>query len=129
MKKAAPWWQRFQVVGYVAGGLIALATAGGVLRSCVIEGSKTLTVNDRVEAAEQKNELQDDAILELKKSNEVWQQIYQQQQSQMQQQYQAPPNARVRNVWEEQNPDGSWWCCDAETSDCNDPYSPPWYRC
>ena len=61
--------------------------------------------------------------------NRQQQQLQQTQQSQMQQQYQAPPNARVRNIWEEQNPDGSWWCCDAETSDCNDPYSPPWYRC
>ena len=104
--KRLPWWQNFQVVAWVVGGLTALGTVAVVT-------AKYIELPTKVEAAEQKNELQDDAILELKKSNEVWQQIYTQQQQQQQQQV---PNQPAPQGFEwRQDDQGNWYCQGAET--------------
>ena len=104
MAKPKPWYQNLQVVAWAVGGLAALGTA-------TVVAARYITLPDRVEASEHRNELQDNAILELKKTNEVWQQIYQQQQ-------QAPNQAapRIQRIWdtEEQRyycDDGQqqWW--------------------
>ena len=112
--KRLPWWQNFQVVAWVVGGLTALGTVAVVT-------AKYIELPTKVEAAEQKNELQDDAILELKKSNEVWQQIYTQQQQQQQQQVpnqayppQHPTDEILNYEWK-QDAYGNWYCQGAET--------------
>ena len=93
-KSKPPWWELFlkywqplfAMGGLLIGGIVFLAT-----------------LNPRVIAAEKKNELQDSAIIELKKSNEVWQEIYQQQK-------QRPQPA----VWIEEDERGRLVCSDGQ---------------
>ena len=71
-KRTLPWWQ---LPALVTGGVAAVGTLG----TLAVNYATYASLPSKVEAGEQRNELQDNAILELKKSNEIWQQIYQQQ--------------------------------------------------
>ena len=72
------------------------------------------TLSPRLSAAEKKNSLQDEAILELKKSNEIWQNIYQQQQ---------PQGLREWDGISE-----TFWCCPlSDRNACFDQQQ--WVRC
>ena len=104
--KKLPWYQNLQIIAWSAGGL----TAAGAL---IVGTARYINLPREVEAAVQKNELQDEAILELKKSNEIWQGIYQQQQA---------PNSPQREEWQDDR--GRWWCCDRG---CNDERN--WFSC
>ena len=104
MKKSLPWWQNLQIIAWVAGGL----TAAGAL---IVGTARYINLPKEVEAAVQKNTLQDEAILELKKSNEIWQNIYQQQQT-PNRMYRAPTSRESPEglrEWDEQ--DQTTWCC------------------
>ena len=92
-KRTPPWWQLPAVIAASVAGLTALGTL-------IVKSAVYITLPDKVEASEQKNQLQDDAILELKKSNEIWQNIYTQQQ--------AP---RVKRLWDDAAE--AWYCEDA----------------
>src|SRR3990167_5452804 len=114
MKKSLPWWQNLQIIAWVAGGL----TAAGAL---IVGTARYINLPREVEAAQQKNVLQDEAIIELKKSNEIWQKIYQQQAPNHLPRPQAPPPApqpipptpppppTLRVEWA-QDEDGDWYC-------------------
>lgn len=106
MKAKPAWW----ILPSIITG--SLAMLGG-LGTCAIKYATYESLPSKVEAAEQKNELQDDAILELKKTNEVWQQIYQQQQA---------PNRSTVEVWRDD--DGLQWCCETQ---CGETMN--WWRC
>lgn len=107
--KSAPWWQNFQIIAYVVGGLGALLTVAVVT-------AKYAELPTKVEAAEQKNASQDEAINKLTVINETWQQIYQQQQQQQ------VPNRSMVEVWRDD--DGVQWCCESQ---CGETMN--WWRC
>lgn len=90
MKKSPPWWQLPSLVGAGFAFFSVLAVTYVTYKN----------LPQQVEAMEQKNELQDDAILELKKSNEIWQNIYQQQQ--------APKG--IQRLWDDAAE--AWYCDD-----------------
>lgn len=92
-KRTPPWWQLPAVIAASVAGLTALGTL-------IVKSAVYITLPDKVEASEQKNQLQDEAIIELKKSNEIWQNIYQQQQ--------APPS-KVKRLWDDA---AEVWYCD-----------------
>ena len=115
MKKSLPWWQNLQIIAWVAGGL----TAAGAL---IVGTARYINLPREVEAAQQKNVQQDDAINKLTAIQETWQQIYQQQQAPNQlSRPQAlpatpqpippttpkPPTLKVE--WA-QTEDGDWYC-------------------
>ena len=70
-----PWFQSWPIM--VTAGVAALGALGTVM----VKGATYITLPEKVEAGEQKNVLQDQAIVELKKSNEIWQDIYQRQET------------------------------------------------
>jgi|SRR3989304_2165603 len=132
--KRVPWWQNLQIIAWSAGGL----TAAGAL---IVGLANYISLPEKVEATQQKNVLQDEAILELKKSNEIWQGIYQQQQHAPNQLYRpqapqpvpqpiptlpAPPQPPIRVQWEQdaygnwfcRSSTGDWWWPDEDTGDC-----------
>ena len=106
-KKQIPWWIEFGLRYWQP--LLALG-AGGIALIVFLS-----TLNPRLSAQEKQNELQDAAIIELKKSNEIWQNIYVGQQAQ-----QAPPQpwTFLKEEGEFQvfrDPDGVTQCCDGTT--------------
>ena len=111
--KRVPWYQNLQIIAWSAGGL----TAAGAL---IVGTARYINLPREVEAAQQKNVLQDEAIIELKKSNEIWQKIYQQQTPNQP----LHPPARTVTPQEWQAKDGSWWCC-SQFCDADE----NWYRC
>ena len=103
--KRLPWWQNFQVVAWVVGGLTALGTVAVVT-------AKYIELPTKVEAAEQKNAEQDQAIDKLTTINETWQNIYQQQQQQV-------PNQPARQP-------GRFWDDEAQRFYCDDGWTTWW---
>jgi hypothetical protein len=73
MKQKA-WYQQWPVM--VTVGVASL----GALGTFLVRSASYVQLPDAMAAVQKKNELQDDAILEMKKSNEIWQDIYQSQQ-------------------------------------------------
>ena len=109
MSKRPPPWQLPTII---AGSLAALAALG----TGVITLSRYLTLPERVEASEQKNVQQDEAINKLTAINDTWQKIYQQQQQQQ--------AANRPKRCEQQDADHQWWCRDAGCQGEDN-----WYRC
>ena len=91
-RKPLPWWQ---IPAIVAGSLAALTALG----TGVVKLAGFLTLQERVEAGEQKNAEQDEVLNKLTGIQETWQQIYQQQQ--------APAGLRE---WDDAAQ--TFWCCD-----------------
>ena len=102
--KKLPWYQNLQIIAWSAGGL----TAAGAL---IVGMARYLNLPKEVEAAQQKNVLQDEAIIELKKSNEIWQSIYQQQQTYQQQQAPKMPGPYQSPAGLEEWENGVCWRC------------------
>jgi hypothetical protein len=117
MAKPRPWHQHLQIIAWAVGGMAALGTA-------TVVAARYITLPERVEAGEQKNSLQDEAILELKKSNEIWQNIYQQQQR-------TPhPHGlpeRFRGLRETGEDGTCWVCASSDRDECYEQYL--WRRC
>ena len=106
-KSLPPWWQ---LPALITGGV----AAAGVLTTGIVKAASVITLPSRLEAAERQNALQDDAILELKKTSEIWTQIYQQQQA-----------AKTTRAWNSEA--GKWMCCDEAPAVCDQAAS--WYWC
>lgn len=110
MKKPMAWWV---IPGIITGSVAAF----GALGTMMVKGAAYITLPDRVEAGEQVNDRQDEALNKLTAIQETWQQIYQRQQA-------APTPAPGLREWEESDqtfwccpaPDASWrqWCFDAD---------------
>ena len=84
------------------------------------------TLSPRLSAAEKENRLQNEAILELKKTGEVWQKIYERQETQQMQQVPNQPAPRGLREWSED--DQQMWCCDLLDRDACYRDS-RWFRC
>ena len=101
-KAKLSWW----VIPSVITG--SLAMLGG-LGTCAVKYATYESLPSKVEAAQQKNVEQDQAIDKLTTINETWQQIYQQQQQQV-------PNQPAPQGFEwRQDDQGTWYCQGAET--------------
>lgn len=114
-KKPPPW----QLPAIIAGSLAALTALG----TFIVKSAKYIELPDVMAGVQEKNTLQDEAILELKKSNEIWQDIY------TQQQQQAPmvPTRRLPlDYWTDE--DGTCYQCDPNVSDCANSWD-GWWRC
>lgn len=96
MNRKRVWYQQFQVIGYVVGGLAALGTV-------IVVSNRYIELPQKVEAAETKNTQQDRQIDRL-----ITLQEYYQQQSVQQQ-------TRPQAVWKERNDrTGEEWCTDGQ---------------
>ena len=106
-KPAPPFWQLPAIIAASVTGL-------GVLGTGIVKLSGYLTLPDRVEAGEQKNEQQDSAIDKLTAINETWQQIYQQQTANQAAPMPAPWTfLREERDWQVfRDPEGTEQCCD-----------------
>src|SRR3990167_9686664 len=114
MKKSLPWWQNLQIIAWVAGGL----TAAGAL---IVGTARYINLPREVEAAQQKNVQQDDALNKLgtiaeqnQKLLDRWDSIYQQQQ-------QSLPNRDKSGIKEWDEEGQTYWCCsDGDRTRCWD---------
>ena len=127
--KRVPWWQNLQIIAWSAGGL----TAAGAL---IVGTARYINLPREVEAAQQKNVQQDDALNKLstiaeqnQKLLDKWDGIYQQQQQAPNQMSRpqapqsvpqpippiTPPPPTLRVYWE-QTEDGEWFCTDGQES-------------
>ena len=105
--KKAPWWQSFQVIAYICAGLTAIGTGVVVL-------NKYLTLPDRVEAGEQKNQQQDKILDRVTAVLEYQQQI-------------AQSNQPKSQVIKETDKDGTWCCYEGDSQACWDNHT--WKQC
>ena len=122
--KKTPWYQNLQIIAWSAGGL----TAAGAL---IVGTARYINLPREVEAAQQKNVQQDDALNKLstiaeqnQKLLDRWDGIYQQQQRTPNQlsrpqvsqpvpqtipNLPVPPQTPIRVQWE-QDAYGNWFC-------------------
>ena len=91
-KHPPPWWQLPAIIAASVAGLTALGTL-------IVKSAVYITLPDKVEASEQVNKQQDEAINKLTAIQETWQNIYTQQQ--------AP---RVKRIWDDAAE--AWYCDD-----------------
>ena len=123
-----PWWQQFQVMAYVVGGLTALGGAIMVASKYINLPTAQAETQKKVEQVEgDVNDLKGWAR-EIQGFTRATQQMQQQQmmpsQAAPMYQQQASPVPPPVRYW--QAPDGQWWCLNAG----EDPdKSENWWRC
>ncbi len=93
-RKSRPWYQQFQILGYLVGGLAALGTL-------IVVSNKYIVLPQKVEAAEEKNAQQDKQIDRL---------------ITLQEYYQKQNVAQQSKVWKERGKDGEEYCANGKNT-------------
>lgn len=129
-RRGKPWYLQAPTL------IIAGATGFGALGTLIVKSAAYITLPDAIAGVKQENVVQGEAILELKKSNEIWQQIYQQQQQQQQAPSHFPATGPASaplstpppglRIWDDSTQ--QYWCCPFEEYDyCT--YKQAWIAC
>ena len=121
-KATLPWWQNFQVIAWVIGGVGALGTAAVV-------AARYIDLPSQVEAGEQKNTEQDLKLYDLSRIADQNQQILDRVTNQQQQAQQpsaprppapsqTPRAATPHREWVEQDAENCWSCWTTQYERC-----------